>query len=212
MIVYHAVGANIRLRFLIVNGTGVGATGQTPTAVIKRRSDSQYWTGAVWQAGFISIVMTEEDATNLPGSYFVDFNHAVAGSGLDEILVRYTNAAPLAGLDEEQHVFRPYASSLSPDRRLGHALADDGVDLRVSLWIEEAGQRVTDYTSVSAQIKDSTGTLVVNLGTVLSDSTDGVFAFATSIAAVTRNVCYVLAVQAVRGVLTDSYNVGFVRV
>lgn len=214
MIIYHAIGSNVRLRFLIVDGLGAGATGQTPWANIRRRSDGLYWNGAAWVVPAYAIAMTEESAAELPGSYYIDFDHATASGVADEFHVRYVNpaAAPLAGLDEEQHVFRPYASSLVPERRLGHVLADDGVTLRVSVWVEEGGQRVLDYDSVSLQIKDGQSTTVVDLGTDSSDTADGIFSFETPVSSITRNLPYVLTAQAVRGLVTDAYNAGFVRV
>lgn len=214
MIIYHAIGSNVRLRFLVIDGLGAGATGQTPWACIRRRSDGLYWDGTVWGPALVQLPMVEESAVDLPGSYYLDFDHATASGIADEFLVRYTNpaAAPLAGLDEEQHVFRPYASSLVPERRLGHVLADDGVTLRISVWVEEGGQRVLDYDSVSLQIKDGESTTVVNLGTDSSDTPDGIFSFETPVASITRNLPYVLTAQAVRGLVTDAYNAGFVRV
>lgn len=214
MITYHALGSNVRMRLLIVDGTGAGSTAQTPTAIIRRRSDSKFWNGATWQTGVAVHILTEEDATNLPGTYYYDFDHTTAGGEANEYLVRYTNTAapPLMGTDEEQHVFRAYSSSLVPERRLGHVLADDGVTLRIAVWVEEGGQRVNDYTSITMQIKDDESTLVVNLGVDASDTTDGIFSFTTPITAISRNIPYVLTAQALRGTVTDNYNAGFVRV
>lgn len=214
MILYHAIGSDVRLRFLIVDGTGVGATAQAPTVAVRRRSDGLFWNGIGWQAPMIQLPMAEESAVDLPGSYFLDFDQTAAGGGVEEYHVRYTNpaAAPLAGLDEEQHCFRVYSSSLVPERRLGHVLADDGATLRIAVWVEEGGQRVTDYDSVSLQIKDGLSTTVVNLGTDSSDTPDGIFSFSTPVSSISRNVPYVLTAQAVRGLVTDSYNAGFVRV
>ena len=214
MILYHAIGSNVRLRFLIMSGTGAGATGQLPQTVIRRRSDGLYWNGTAWQAAVFALAMTEESAVDLPGSYFHDFDQAAAGGGIEEYLVRFTNpaAAPLAGLDEEQHCFRVYSSSLVPERRLGHVLADDGVTLRIAVWVEEGGQRVTDYNTVALQIKSGDSTTVVNLGTDSSDTADGLFSFETPVSSITRNMPYVLTAQTTRGLVTDSYNAGFVRV
>jgi len=214
MIIYHAIGSNVRLRFLIVDGLGAGVPAQAPTVTIRRRSDGQYWTGAAWQVALISIAMVEESAADLPGSYYFDFDQTAAGAAAEEYLVRYVNpaAAPLAGLDEEQHVFRTYASSLVPERRLGHVLADDGVTLRIAVWVEEGGQRVNDYDDVSAQIRSADSSLVVDLGNDASDTTDGIFSFSTPISSINRNVPYVLTAQATRAAVTDSYNSGFVRV
>lgn len=211
MIVYHALGSSVRLRFLLVDGLGAGVTGQTPTAIIRRRSDNRYWTGTTWQVGVAQVDLNEEDATDLPGSYYFDFDQTTAGGGAEEYLVRYNNPAPYAALDEEQHLFRPYASSLTPERRLGHVLADDGVSLRIAVWVEEGGQRVTDYTSMAVQVKNG-ATTVIDVGTAASDTADGIFSFEVPITPVSRNLPYVLTVQAVRGLVTDRFNVGFVRV
>lgn len=213
MIIYHAIGSNVRLRFLVIDGTGAGATAQAPTATIRRRSDGLYWDGSAWVVPVTLLAMVEESAADLPGSYYYDFDQAVAGGGAEEYLVRYTNfVAPLQGLDEEQHVFRVYSSSLVPQRKLGHVMADDGVTLRIVVWVDEGGQRVSDYDAMSLQIKDGGSNLIVDLGTDVSDTADGLFSFETPVSAVTRNVPYVLTGQAVRALVTDAYNVGFVRV
>jgi hypothetical protein len=213
VITYHAVGTNIRLRLLVVDGLGAGVAGQAPVLAIRRRSDGQYWTGAVWQAGFVELPMVEESAGNLPGSYYRDFDQAVAGGSAEEYLVRYRNPAapPLRSLDEEQHVFRPTATTLNPERRIAGALADDGATFRIAVWIEEAGQRVTNYNQVAAKIFDPAGNLVVDLNADTTDSAQGVFAFETPIAPIVRNRPYVLELLATRGVVTDSFNWGFVR-
>lgn len=209
MITYHANGTNLRLRLLLVSGSGTGITAQAPTLTICRRSNGEYWTGAAWQAGTSPITMVED---SVAGSYYYDFDQTAAGGSSEEYQVRYVTAAPYAGLDEEQHVFRPYATALTPERRLGHALADDGVTLRISLWIEEGGTRAADYASLTAQVKDYSGNLVVNFGTNTTDTADGLFYFETPIVAIQRNIPYVLTVQAIRAMTTDSFNAGFVRV
>lgn len=214
MIVYHANGSSVRMRFLITDGSDVGATGLAPVILIKRRSDSRYWTGAAWQVAAITLAMIEESAADLPGSYYYDFDHTLAGGGSEEYLVRYycPSAPPLRGTEEEQHIFRPVQSTLAIERRLGHVLSDDGTTYKAVLWIEEGGVRATNYDSVAAQILDATAALIVDLGTDSTDTSAGTFYFSTAASALSRNTPYVLTVQATRGVTTDSFNVGFVRV
>lgn len=48
---------------------GTGVSGLSPTAIIRRLSDNQYWNGAAWQAGYVTVAMTEVDSANLPGLY-----------------------------------------------------------------------------------------------------------------------------------------------
>jgi len=59
----------ITARLEMVSGAGVGQTGLSPTAQIKRLLDGKYWNGATWQVGVTSVVMSEVDAVNEPGVY-----------------------------------------------------------------------------------------------------------------------------------------------
>jgi hypothetical protein len=211
MITYHAIGENVRLRLLLVDGAGAGITGATPTVAICRRSDGKFWDGSAWQSSVSNLSLIEQDPGALPGSYYLDFDQTAAGGSSEEYLVRYNCAAPVS-LDEEQHVFRPYATSLNPERRIASSMSDDGISFQIALWVEEGGLRVNNYDSVASQIYDASGNLVVDLGADLSGTPQGVFTFQTDVAAIVRNRPYVLAVQATRGLVTDPFNIGFVRV
>ena len=209
------VGSNVLFRFLLVSQIGTGLTGQTPVVAIKRRADSMYWNGTEWQSGYITLSMTQEDSVNLPGSYVYGFNQATAdSSNPNEYLVRYINAAalPNTALDEEQWLFSIFVQSISPSIDVGHAMSDDGETFTAITWIEVGGLRVTDYTTMSAQIKDDQGNVVQNLGTTSSQTADGVFTFSCPVAAVSRNTPYILAIQAIIGITTQNFNKGFVRV
>jgi len=213
MITYHPLGRVVRSRFLLVDGTGAGATGLSPTVAIKRRSDGLYWNGTTFVSGIQNLAMTQEDAINLPGTYFYDFNQATAGGSPEEYLFRYASlSGSVQGIDEEQLVFVQYASSLSPDLRPGHALADDGVTFRAAIWVESAGVRLTNVTSMSAQLKDASSVLLADLGTVAADTSDGIFDFSTPAAIIPRNVPLVITVQATIATVIYSFNLGLVRV
>jgi hypothetical protein len=209
---YHPVGEVTRLRFLLVSPTGTGITGQTPTILIKRRSDGLYWTGSVFQSSPVALSMVEEDSTNLPGSYYTDFNQTTAGASPAEYLVQYTNSTPgFLALAEEQHVYTIY-NGFGPEVTIGRAMSDDGVTFTLTMWVELNGQRVTNYNSMSAQLKDDLGNLIVNFGSSSSQTSDGLFSFTAPVAAIVRNVPYIIAAQATQGSTTTSYNLGFVRV
>src|SRR3972149_4178084 len=131
-ITYNPVGTNVRLRFLQVNGVGGGLTAQVPDVRIRRRSDGQYWNGVAFQVLAISLPMTEESAVDLPGSYFFDFNQALAGGSPEEYLVRYTNpAAPPNTAKRCAMVFHnpnPFPKSIFEN--VVYPLRDDGVSLK----------------------------------------------------------------------------------
>jgi hypothetical protein len=162
----------------------------------------------------ITLAMTETDSANLPGDYSYAFNQALAGGGTEEYLVRYENngTPPNVGVDEEQHVYITFASSLAPEKKLGVVVSDDGINLKVSLWMEEGGLRANDYNSMAAQVKDPSGSLVVDLGSETTQSVDGVFSFLSTAQAIARNTPLILTAQATRGLVTDLVQQGFVRV
>jgi hypothetical protein len=199
---------------LLVSGSGTGLTGQTPTISIQRRSDSKWWDGSAWQNAKQAITMTQTDAVNLPGDYSYAFNQASAGGGTEEYLVRYeqNGVAPNIGIDEEQHVFIPFASTLVPEKKLGIVMSDDGINVKISVWMEEGGLRANNYNSMAAQVKDPSGNLIVDLGTATTQSVDGVFSFLTTDSAIVRNTPYLVTVQATRGASVDLVQQGFVRV
>jgi hypothetical protein len=214
-IIYHPVGENTRMRFLLLTSIGTGLTGQTPTVLIKRRSDSEYWNNATFQGAPILLAMTEEDPVNLPGSYFYDFNQTTAGASQDEYLVNYVNSAPgFTATDQEQHIYSVFAviSTGGADITIGRAMADDGVTFTLTVWVEIGGQRQNNYNTMAAQMKDTLGNLIVDFGTTGVQTSDGLFTFQCPTAAITRNIPYIIAVQAQKGIQTTSYNLGFVRV
>jgi hypothetical protein len=214
-VTYHPLGRLTRLRFLLMTGAGLPITGQVPTVRIKRRSDSQYWNGANFQIPVFNNNMVEEDAVNVPGTYYFDFDQTLAGANPEEYLMRYTNAAPNAALDEEQNVYLalpPVVGTVSL-RTPGYSMSDDGINLKLSLWVNENGLRVTNFTSMTVSIKDNAGNLIVAVCTSTVQTSDGVFAFQTAITAIQRNTPYILVIQATRPPsTTDNYDIGFVRV
>lgn len=100
----HEIGDAVNLAFEIaVNGAGV--TGQTPVVAVQRISDSQWLNDAktAWQAGYNDIVLTELDATNLPGVYGTDVTQF--GGAEEKWRVYYKNTGTYAGIDVEAHEF-----------------------------------------------------------------------------------------------------------
>lgn len=213
-LIYHDVGYQLRLRFLLLMG-GVGVITQTPVVFLRRRSDNAYFKGNGWQAGPFALVMTEEDDVAAPGSYFYDFDSSFLGA--DEIHAYFRNIAlpPLNLTDDETHVFKPNGgggSSIGAERRLSASMAENGGQYQLALWIEESGQRVIDYDSMTAQVVDIDGNLIINLGTKNLDNVDGVFGYVTPSAPLAYGQPYILRVSATRGLTTDRFNMGFTRV
>jgi len=216
MFVYHDVGYNLRLRFMLRMG-GAPLTAQPAFVRIQRRSNGEWWDGAAWVPAVASIPMIEESALLLPGSYIYDFNQAAAGGGSDEYHCYFFNnaAAPLNVVDEETHVFKPGggggSGSVGNERRIQPVIGEKNGVLELVFWIEEGGRRVIDYDSVTAVIVDGASSIVATLGTDGTDTVDGLFQFVTPVAPIQRGKSYVVRVTATRGLQVDSFNAGFVR-
>ena len=107
----YALGSTASLYFTL-DSSGVGATGQTPTANIQRLSDSKYYddslaSGSRFAAAVKANSMTEVDATNWPGLYKYDFPHTEDTSGTEFFLVRFKNSGTPVKLDHVHFAFGP---------------------------------------------------------------------------------------------------------
>lgn len=93
---------------LEVISAGVGVTGLSPTAQIKRLSDGKYWNGATWQVGATSVSMAEVDATNEPGVYeavvlTAQLDYALGTAGYRFWVKETTNLVLQNGFILQQH-------------------------------------------------------------------------------------------------------------
>ena len=76
---------------------GVGYTGLSPTASLKRVADDMYWDGSAWSGSYVTFALSEVDATNQPGVYQrvvsdeADFFDPVLGAdGYESVVVETT--------------------------------------------------------------------------------------------------------------------------
>lgn len=118
---------------LTIEASGVGQTGETPTIVIQRLSDSLYYddqlaSGSRFAAAYTDNAMSEVDATNLAGLYRYQFPHAEDTTGSELFLVRYINTGGNAKLVDETIAFGPLrtAATLELCNLYGTVLALDG--------------------------------------------------------------------------------------
>ena len=112
---YHRwnLGANVSLYLELVNSNGTGATGQTPTVMIRRRRNSDgsgfldryYWDGTgSFSVNPLSHAMTEVDATNNLGIYEYTFSQSLVQSA-SVYEVYYQNTGSPNGVTSEVHYF-----------------------------------------------------------------------------------------------------------
>lgn len=97
---------------LTIEASGVGQTGETPTVVIQRLSDSLYYddqlaSGSRFAAAYTDNAMSEVDATNLAGLYRYQFPHTEDATASELFLIRYINTGGNAKLLDETIAFGP---------------------------------------------------------------------------------------------------------
>lgn len=97
-----AIGTTLPLD-LIVSSVSGGIPGLAPTVALQRLSDGYYWTGVVFQPGFVKVLLTEIDAINRPGLYSKTFSNQ-GGDTTAQIYIAYYDTESLTypgvGLDE----------------------------------------------------------------------------------------------------------------
>lgn len=76
----HPLTVDLPLNLTIVDDSGAGVTGASPTVTIRRYQltngtllDNYFWTGSEFVAAATQLAMTEVDATNSPGLYVYRF-------------------------------------------------------------------------------------------------------------------------------------------
>jgi len=74
-------GQDILIEAKAEDQAGAGITDATLVLTLRRKSDDQFWTGAVFQVGTSDLTMTEVSETNAPGYFSLTFD---TSNGLDE--------------------------------------------------------------------------------------------------------------------------------
>lgn len=171
-----------------------GTDGYTKVSGITSFEARLWWNGIL--AG--QPVTIQEIGTS--GEYRARFTPNAVGYWFLEIAVPYNNDIWAAAYDIEQRQFDIQAS-----------MADDGTDATLALWCEEDGVRVLDVDQIAAQVRDSEGNLVVDLGTEVTPTVDGCFRFQAASAALASHVPYIVAATAQRGSFSWVRNIGFAK-
>jgi hypothetical protein len=91
----------------------------------------------------------------------------------------------------------------------GSSMADDLTTVTFNVWMNLSGQRRTDLDSIAAKVKDGVGSEIVDLGTQIVSTADGVFKFTTPSSNLTGQISYILAITGVKGADTWYGNIGF---
>ena len=105
---------------LTIESAGVGATGETPSAVIQRVSDGYYYddsqpTGSRFAAAYAANLMTEIDSVNLPGLYRYQFPHNEDATASEFFFVRLLNTGGNARIQDSTIAFGPLRTATALD-------------------------------------------------------------------------------------------------
>lgn len=105
---------------LTIEASGVGQTGETPTIIVQRLSDSYYYddtqvSGSRFLSAYHANSMSEVDSVNLPGLYRYQFDHSEDLTSSELFLVRYINTGANARLVDETIAFGLMRTAASLD-------------------------------------------------------------------------------------------------
>ena len=100
----HDVNDTTRVGVMIMYNQ-VPITGESPKAVIQRRSDSLFFDGTAFGSVRTAIGMVESDNNKLPGYYYYDFDQSIDSSE-EEYLVRIENTGTYKFAVDELYRFK----------------------------------------------------------------------------------------------------------
>lgn len=116
MTTQHSLGSTARIYFDLI-ASGVGATAQTPTLALQRKSDGMWFKASdnTWQVGIENNPMTELDAIDMAGRYYFDFDQTkdILSGSKSYVAKKVNSGAPVA-LEYEDVSFGPLAATASP--------------------------------------------------------------------------------------------------
>ena len=130
---------------------------------------------------------------------------------LDDIKASETN---IRGADSDTlKTLSDQIDSAATTYRLGLSASYDGTTAKLGLWLEEAGQRQTDVTSITdVEIYNAaTNAQVVDLGDDSTDTADGVFYFSAA-ATLAYNTPYYVKATLNKGGSSYAMQAGLVRI
>jgi hypothetical protein len=107
------VGSTYPLQVLIT-ANGAGVPGQTPTVVLQRQSDLNYWNGATsFTPVYTQLVMPPVDAINQPGLYSIPFNQSIDNTPQTYVAYYQNTTVPYNGVAVEEIVFEDSVASVN---------------------------------------------------------------------------------------------------
>jgi len=166
-----------------------------------KKSGETVFTKRIWKDGVASSVPVTVSEIGATGEYLISFTPDSTGVWLVEITINFN-----------KEVWQGEYVILKPEITVNASMSDNGTTAIFGIWFDHGGQRMTDLDSVSVVIKDTNGTLVVNLGTSTSDTPDGVFKFSTASGNLATLTAYTAIATAVRGSSTWIGQAGFTKV
>lgn len=166
-----------------------------------KKSGETSFVKRLWKDGSLSSVPVTIQEIGSSGEYKASFTPDAVGFWLLEVTIDYN-----------KDVWQGEYVVDGADLFVNASMSDDGTTSIFGLWFEQDGQRRTDLDSIAAVIKDTEGNLVVDLGTVSSDTGDGVFRFTTLSGNLYELVAYTVIATGTKGSESWIGMAGFTKV
>jgi len=169
-----------------------------------KKSGESSFSVNLWHGGVPSAVPVTITEIGSSGEYRVRFTPDALGFWLLEVVPDYDHQPWQGEYDVD------YGGET--DIQVNGAISDDTATVKAALWLEIDGEPVTDVDSMSAKVKEPDGTEVVDLGTSVTPSADGVFEFSFSTSLLASHTPYLIAATVAKGSRMWNGNFGFVKV
>jgi len=155
----------------------------------------------IWKDAVLQVASYTITEIGTSGEYKITFTPSAEGYWACEVLIN----------SNKQLWFGEYIVSKA-DIEFSSSMAEDGATARFTVWGEDVHGRAGWLTSMTAEVRDASGALVVSLGSGIGPSPDGTFLFTCLVPVLHYNVPYYLSIVASNGSNSWVGNCGFVRV
>ena len=89
-----------------------------------------------------------------------------------------------------------------------YVASDKGTNIELGIWVEDNGEVLKDINSIALVIYDIDGNLISDLGTISSNTSEGVFKFIASSSVLSESSSYYLNIIVTRGGVSYEANMG----
>ena len=169
-----------------------------------KKSGLSFFDVRLWIDNIPSALPVNISEIGVSGEYAISFTPNATGYWKLEVGIPFNEHV----WGEDIECDYPAGSVTAIHRYFQYTAADNGAQAEFGIWVEEGGSPRLDIDSISAKIHDNAGNVIVDLGTEVVHTSEGVFKFTTPTASLLDSTPYYISIIVVRGAETWKANLG----